>query len=325
MSRALPSSSRTRAVLQAIEALQQHFASGLVSLDAPFTRIEWLRDGGRHGGGQRFAQAESAFFNRASVNVSCVHAEDDASRPIVAATALSAIVHPRHPLAPSIHLHVSLTEPRGGEGTWRLMADLNPSHELAAHTARFTSAVGATLGEKASEAQEEGRRYFFIPALGRTRGVTHFYVEGWAGGDLATTGRFARAAIDTYLSLLGETPAAAATPGQHETQRAYHTLYFFQVLTLDRGTTSGLLAHDQNDVGVMGSLPAFIDRALLAGWADRAPAPHDALVRSLVDAVPADGHVTDEVRAELAKRVRAHYRANPDALALQASGSVTPR
>ena len=63
-------------------------------------------------------------------------------------------------------------------------------------------------------------------------------------------------------------------------QLAYHTLYFFQVLTLDRGTTSGLLVHDQNDLGIMGSLPAWVDRA--------------------------------------------HYRAHPEAVALQAAGDVVP-
>lgn len=324
MTRALPTSSRTRAVLELIEALQRHFATGLGSLDAEFTPIEWLRDGGRHGGGLRYARVESAVFNRASVNVSCVHYEDDATRPVVASTALSAIVHPRHPLAPSIHLHVSFTEPRSGEGTWRLMADLNPSHALAAQTARFTAALSEVMGPHAAHARDEGDRYFLIPALGRTRGVTHFYVEQFRTDD-ALAERFARTAIDTYLSLLRDTPAREATGAEKQQQREYHTLYLFQVLTLDRGTTSGLLAHDQNDVGVMGSLPAFVDRELLASWASKVPAPQHELVRALVNVIPADGHVTDAVRAELAKRVRAHYRAHPDALGLQASGSITPR
>ncbi|MGV3623847.1 MAG: coproporphyrinogen III oxidase [Archangium sp.] len=324
MSRALPSSSRTRAVLELVERLQQHFAAGLASLDVPFPTIEWLRDEGRHGGGQRYAIAQSAFFNRASVNVSCVHYQDDASKPVTAATALSAIVHPRHPLAPSLHLHVSFTEPRGGEGTWRLMTDLNPSHRIAAHTARFTNAMSEVLKDQSEFAREEGERYFFIPALHRTRGVTHFYLEQFKTDD-AHAARFARTAIDTYLSLLRETPAREATADEQKKQREYHTLYLFQVLTLDRGTTSGLLAHDQNDVGVMGSLPSFIDRALLASWAVKSPRPQDELVRALVKVIPDDGHVTDDVRAQLAKTVRAHYRANPDALSLQASGSVTPR
>ena len=38
-----------------------------------------------------------------------------------------------------------------------------------------------------------------------------------------------------------------------------HSL-FFQVLTLDRGTTHGLLAHGDNDVGTLGSLPNFVSK-----------------------------------------------------------------
>ncbi len=322
MTRVPPTSGRTQAVLAAVSALQQRFVRGLESLDAPFTPIEWFRDEGRHGGGIRFAAAETPRFNRASVNVSCVHHEDEPARPLRSATALSTIIHPQHPLLPSLHLHVSFTEPREGEGTWRLMADLNPSHENVAQTTRFASALERVVPQLAAEARAEGDRYFFIPALGRTRGVTHFYVEAFSTGDfdadLALVEGFARAGIDTYLSFLNDAPS----PGPDAAQRAYHTLYFFQVLTLDRGTTSGLLAHDQNDVGVMGSLPAFIDVALLASWAERAPKPQDALVRALCAVVPGDGHVTDVVRAALAKTVRAHYRAYPEALALQAA---TPR
>ena len=64
------------------------------------------------------------------------------------------------------------------------------------------------------EGSKEGDKYFNIPVLDRTRGVSHFYL--------------------------------------------------FQVLTLDRGTTSGLLIHNQNDVGIMGSLSLYINKVLLS-------------------------------------------------------------
>ena len=32
-----------------------------------------------------------------------------------------------NPYAPSIHMHISWTELKSGKGTWRIMADLNPS------------------------------------------------------------------------------------------------------------------------------------------------------------------------------------------------------
>ncbi|MFZ5440249.1 MAG: coproporphyrinogen III oxidase [Myxococcota bacterium] len=330
MNRVPASSPRAQATLALVEELQQHFTTALEALDAPFTRTEWLRDDGRHGGGARTGTAETDRYNRASVNVSCVHYDDEPARKLRSATALSTIIHPTHPRAPSVHIHLSYTELREGRGTWRLMADLNPSLENAAHRDRFASALAAAAPSLAAEARAQGDRYFFIPALGRHRGVTHFYVEDYASGDfdadLALARRVGLAAIDTYLALLKDTPTAPATGLERQQQLAYHTLYLFQVLTLDRGTTSGLLVHDQNDVGIMGSLPSFVDRQLLASWEPRMPKPQDELLRALVAALPGDrvSHVTDEVRATLAKVVRAHYRAHPAALELQASGNVIP-
>lgn len=311
--------------LSLVTARQAHFTQGLEALASPFTRVQWLRDEGRHGGGTRTQAPQDPFFSAASVNVSQVHYDDEPQRRLASATALSTIVHPAHPLLPSLHLHVSLTQLREGTASWRLMADLNPSHELPAHTARFTQALTEVLGASAAAARAQGDRYFFIPALQRHRGVVHFYVEAWTAEDgAALADRFAQTTIDTYLSFLSAPPPRAPTDAERLTQLRYHTLYLFQVLTLDRGTTSGLLIHDQNDVGIMGSLPSRVDPALLKSWEPLVPEVQRALVRALVAALPPGGTLDDEVRARLAQVVRAHYQAHPEALALQASGDVVP-
>lgn len=316
-----PTSPHAVAALALVEALQRRFLEAVGP--AGFAAHEWLRDGGRHGGGRRYACAETDRFNRASLNVSCVHYDDEPRRRLASATALSTILHPAHPRAPSLHLHASFTELRDGKGSWRLMADLNPSHEDAGEKARFEAAVQRVAPELYEAARAQGDRYFFIPALGRHRGVTHFYLEEFSAGDfqaeLALVERFVSAVIATWVELLNA-PRAAPTAEERDRQLAYHTLYFFQVLTLDRGTTSGLLVHDQNDLGVMGSLPSWVDRALLASWEPRMREPQDALLRALVAALPEaqPSHVTDEVRLALASIVRAHYRAHPEAMELQA-------
>ena len=314
-------------MLSLVEALQHHFVQALGAPD--FARHEWERDGGRHGGGVRFSCAQTGEFNRASVNVSCVHYDDEPTRRLASATALSTIIHPRHPLAPSLHLHLSFTELRDGKGSWRMMADLNPSNDDLAQKARFEASLQRAAPEHFTAARAQGDRYFFIPALDRHRGITHFYLEEFSSGDFeadrALAERVGRAGLDTYVELL-RAPRPAADASAQARQLAYHTLYFFQVLTLDRGTTSGLLIHDQNDLGIMGSLPSFIDRAFLASWEAKVPKPQDELVRALVAALPDTNPcpVTDEVRVTLARLVRAHYRAHPEALELQASGNVIP-
>lgn len=287
-----------------------------------FARHEWLRDDGRHGGGVRYSCAETQRFNRASVNVSSVHYDDEPQRKLSSATALSTIIHPRHPRAPSLHLHVSFTQWRDGKGSWRVMADLNPSHEDAGERERFEAALKRVAPVEFDAARAQGDRYFFIPALGRHRGVSHFYLEDFTSGDFeadrAFAERFVHAVTDAYVELL-RLARPAATEEERAKQLAYHSVYLFQVLTLDRGTTSGLMVHDQNDLGVMGSLPAFVDRALLASWEPRMVKPQDELLRAIVAVLPESSHVTDEVRIALARVVRSHYRAHPEAVALQAA------
>ncbi|MCB9780240.1 MAG: coproporphyrinogen III oxidase [Alphaproteobacteria bacterium] len=322
------------AALALVEALQARLVDRLCAAvpGARFDAVSWQRDGGRHGGGTRLQAAEGEAFDRASVNVSQVHYDDLPDRALASATALSSIVHPRHPRAPSMHIHTSWTALKDGTATWRIMADLNPSHPDEAATATFRDALRAAAGPHAAAAEAQGDRYFAIPALGRTRGVAHFYMEGHDSGDfdadLALARRVETAAIDTYARLVAAAldQHGPPTAGERRVQLHYHTLYLFQVLTLDRGTTSGLMVHGDNDVGILGSLPSHVDRDLLASWAARCPAPQDRLVHALVDALPgaSPSPVTVDVKRALARAVRAHYRAHPDALALQARGDVLP-
>jgi coproporphyrinogen III oxidase len=300
-----------------------------------FECTTWERDGGRHGGGDRWGTGGHAVFNRASVNVSQVHYDDDPGKKLASATALSTIIHPAHPRAPSLHLHISWTEMRDAPSYWRVMADLNPSIEDPAATRAFVARLQAVAPAVFAEAAAQGDRYFWIPALARHRGVAHFYLENYHTDRLADDAALARTVgettIDTYAELVRGALAghAAPTADDRARQLAYHTTYLFQVLTLDRGTTSGLLVHDQNDVGILGSLPSHIDRALLASWARRVAPPIDGLVRDLVAAIPvaADGApspVDPVTKQALAGVVRAFYRAHPEALALQAAGNVIP-
>ncbi|MGB2402533.1 MAG: coproporphyrinogen III oxidase [Akkermansiaceae bacterium] len=327
--------------LELVSMLQARFVRGLEQLssacghDVSFENAEWLRDGGEHGGGNRYSAPESGMFNRASVNVSQVHYDDLPEKKLGSATAISTIIHPQHPHAPSVHIHISWTEMKAeneapASGYWRIMADLNPSVVHGEYRDQFEQCMREVAPEQYEEAAEQGDRYFYIPALKRHRGVTHFYLESYATEDAAADRDFAelfgKRVIDAYLTTLQSAISAYPDVDQkaQAEQLAYHTLYLFQVLTLDRGTTSGLLVHDQNDLGIMGSLPARVDRDLLASWQGRVAAPQDELVQGLVQCLPDESPspVSDEVKRALAQTVRSHYQKNPEALALQASGNV---
>ena len=318
--------------------LQQRFVDKLNAISrqygkgTPYAPTEWFRDQGRHGGGVRFMAMDEAVFNRASVNTSQVHYDDEATKQLGSASAISTIIHPQNPLAPSVHIHISWTEMKKGGGYWRMMADLNPSNEYAEDREKFASRLRQAAPQQYAEAARQGDRYFNIPVLGRTRGVTHFYLENYTTGnfdaDLALAKSVGEAAIDTYCEILSHALATRTAPAEanYRQQLAYHTLYFFQVLTLDRGTTSGLLVHDQNDIGIMASLPSHVDRNLLVSWIPKMPSPQDQLLQKLIDCLPNEAvcAVDDAVKQALANSVRKHYMAHPEAIDMQASGNTKP-
>ncbi len=321
-----------------VSSLQQRFVSALEKLAISrnsaqrFTPVEWFRDEGTHGGGIRFETADGDLIGRGSVNVSQVHYDDNPEKRLGSASAISTIIHPVHPLAPSVHIHISWTEMKDGSGYWRMMADLNPSNDIEADRDTFLAALRQAAPAQFEEARAQGDRYFNIPVLNRHRGIAHFYLENYATTDGDADYQLAKAvgeaAIDTYVAILTAAlnQPPAATVEQRARQLAYHTLYLFQVLTLDRGTTTGLLVHDQNDVGIMGSLPAYVDRELLKSWVERMPEPQDQLLEGLIAALPESSPalVDEAAKQRLAAVVRSHYRAHPEAIAMQASGDVIP-
>jgi len=196
----------------------------------------------------------------------------------------------------------------------------------------FDMALERVTDELYEEGKAQAERYFYIPVLGRTRGVSHFYLEGYNSGnfddDIAFAQRFGEAVIDAYIGITLQALGyyRTFTAEEKAEQIDYHTLYLFQVLTLDRGTTSGLLVHDQNDVGIMGSLPSHVNRPLLYSWLEMMPKPQDRLLLSLIEALP-EGKIVpvdETVKKRLANAVRTHYKAFPEALSMQASGKIIP-
>ena len=334
------SSNEAKIANKLVENLQEYFVNKLNEVTTKFgsaqncEALEWLRDEGRHGGGVRFEAKDEMVFNRGSVNISQVHYDDDDSKKLSSATAISCIIHPKNPHAPSMHMHFSWTQMRNGKGYWRLMADLNPS--LLPSTKEkeiFDTMLAKAAGEEyLAKGLTQGERYFNIPVLNRTRGVSHFYLEDFNRGDFETdrayVKQFAKKVVDAYIDILSKAleEHTSYTQEERQTQIDYHTLYLFQVLTLDRGTTSGLLVHNQNDVGIMGSIPSHVNRELLASWVEKMPKPQEKLLESLLEALPKENPTAVEVNTKkrLAKAVREHYKAYPEALSQQASGEIIP-
>lgn len=321
-----------------VEALQTYFVGKLNDVShelgnrQAFEAVEWERDEGIHGGGVRYEARDESIFNSGSVNVSQVHYDEDETKKLSSATAISTIIHPHNPHVPSMHMHISWTQMRDGKGYWRIMGDLNPTLKNDVFQRDFEMALDRAAGEYYEEGAAQGDRYFNIPVLGRTRGVSHFYLENFNTGDFEADRAFAynmgKAIIDAYIGIILQAIQyhVGFTSEEKAEQLDYHTLYLFQVLTLDRGTTSGLLVHDQNDIGIMGSIPSHVNRELLASWVERMPKPQDELVLALLDALPDEmpTPVEPDTKKKLANAVRAHYKKHPEAMSMQASGEIIP-
>ena len=320
-----------------VKGLQTRFVEKLDALSAEigeskkFEEVTWLRDEGIHGGGSRFESRDETLFNTASVNVSQVHYDDSPEKNLQSATAISTIIHPKNPHAPSIHIHISLTELKDESSYWRIMADLNPSIANEEDKKSFEKALEDLALDAYEEGSKQGDKYFEVPALGITRGVSHFYLENYKTGDKerdhAFANSFGEGVIDAYVEIIANAFKMRTSISQEDVQRQleYHTLYLFQVLTLDRGTTSGLLIHDQNDVGILGSLPTFVNKELLKSWSANMREPQDELVQNLVSVINDDGLVDVATKERLAQVVRTHYKRHPDALSMQASGDSVPK
>ena len=321
---------------QLVSILQKRFVDKLNFLSSTlgenknFEKVVWFRDNGIHGGGNRFEARDNVLFNTASVNVSQVHYDEDETKSLQSATAISTIIHPKNQNVPSIHIHISLTCLRDGSSYWRVMADLNPSLQNDEDKEVFNNSLKELSNETYEEGIKQGDKYFFIPALNKHRGVCHFYLENYKtqneSDDFLFAQNFGEGIIDTYINIIENAFKTRTKFSVQDIKKQldYHTLYLFQVLTLDRGTTSGLLVHNQNDIGIMGSLPSFVNKSLLKSWIQKVEKPQDELVNALVEAIKDDGMINASIKEKLASRVREHYKNHPQALKYQASGNTIP-
>ena len=336
MNLTMASSNEAVKALDLVKGLQERFVNKLNDLSRTlgehkeFKEVIWARDEGIHGGGNRFEGDDNILFNRASVNVSQVHYENEPDKALLSASAISTIIHPKNPKVPSIHIHISLTQLRNKKSYWRIMADLNPSISNEEDREIFLKTIKTLSGDSFDEGLQQGDKYFYIPALKRHRGVCHFYLENYKTDDDEKDFDFAKTfgegVIDTYINIIENAYKTrnVFSVNDIKEQLAYHTLYLFQVLTLDRGTTSGLLVHNQNDIGIMGSLPSFVNKALLESWEITLNTPQNELLEAICECINDKGVIDLKTKEKLANAVRTHYKKYPEALKYQASGNTIP-
>ena len=77
-------------------------------------------------------------------------------------------------------------------------------------------------------------------------------------------------------------------------------------------------------MGIMGSLPKFVNKKLLISWIENIEEIQKTLLENIIDSINDNGVINTQTKEKLAQVVRNHYKSNPDALKYQASGTVIP-
>lgn len=306
--------------------LQVYFVSKLNALALQFGKgkscksVMWECNKGKDCGGTRYEARDRSLLNQASVDVSEIHYEDKKDKTLESGSVCSATIHPDNPHVPSLHFSVSWEKMKEEKGCWHLVADLNPSiiNEATLDKNIFCKTVEKATGKFYKEGTINSDSYFYIPEAGRYLGVFHYYLEYSTGNfeeEKAFILAFYESVIDCYLSIFSAKLMLQLTYTEEkkEEQLAYHTLYLFHILTRDRGTISALLEHDQNDVGVLASLPSHINRDILSLWGEKIPAPEDLLLKQILNALPkvVPTPVDEKCKRVLANTIRKHYKKYP--------------
>ena len=98
-----------------------------------------------------------------------------------------------------------------------------------------------------------------------------------------------------------------------------------EILTIPIGgtvgiPTAGLLVHNENDIGILGSLPLIINKNLLSSWIPIALDPQDLLLDRIGNLMPnvALVEIDSDLKIKIAEVIRKFYLEFPSALNNQA-------
>jgi len=260
-----------------IYRLQDEICDGMTKVDGnEFQKDEWKRDG-ELGGGRSCVLQDGNVFEKAGVNVSVVRgvlsekaaaAMRSQGRKIgdneatFYACGLSLVIHPRNPMAPTVHLNYRYFQVRDnttGKETWWFGggADLTPSYLFEEDAIQFHTALKAACDKHDPTYYENFKRwcdkYFYIQHREEARGIGGIFFD-----DLNVRPALANPKLDdreallkfstdcletfvpTYSAIMGRRKDMTFTPQQKDWQQLRRGRYVEFNLVYDRGTKFGL-------------------------------------------------------------------------------------
>ncbi len=264
-----------------VESLQNDICAALEAADgkAKFREDPWQRPGG--GGGKTRVIEDGAALEKGGVNVSAVwgELEEQFARKLQGegrtffATGLSMVLHPKNPLAPTVHANWRFIA-QGSKAWFGGGADLTPHYLFPEDAEHFHRVMKASCDRHDPSYYPRFKKacdeYFFLKHRGETRGVGGIFFEN-EGGDLEKQFAFVqdngKSFIEAYVPILKRRASLPFTEAQKTWQEIRRGRYVEYNLLYDRGTVFGLQTNGRTE-SILMSLPPR------ARWVyDHHPAP----------------------------------------------------
>lgn len=277
-----------------IKEQQQEIIAGLAAVDGkPFRQDEWQRKEG--GGGITCILQEGNVFEKAGVGVSVVYGTlpkaaiekmrinhkniggtgETPEKLEFFAAGLSLVVHPRNPMAPTVHLNYRYFEtanPDGSDGAWWFGggADLTPAYLFDEDAIHFHRTLKDVCDKHNKDYWPRFKKwcdeYFYNKHRGESRGVGGIFFDDLDEGVADKENLFAfiqdglQSFLPGYLPIINRRKDMPFNDKEKEWQQIRRGKYVEFNLVHDRGTAFGLNTPGARVESILMSLP------LTASW-----------------------------------------------------------
>lgn len=262
---------------------QADFCKALESLESPDHRFEvdrWTRKEG--GGGVTCVLQDGVVFEKAGVNVSIVTGTlppgavqqmrargktmEEGSVPFFAA-GVSAVIHPRNPMIPTIHFNYRYFEVENQDGSFQWWfgggTDLTPYYLNEDDVKHFHSTLKTACDKHDPSYYSKYKKwcddYFFIKHRGECRGVGGIFFDDIDTPSQGEAFQFvkgcAEAVIPSYIPLVEKHKSDGYGYAERQWQLLRRGRYVEFNLIYDRGTKFGLYTPGARYESILMSLP----------------------------------------------------------------------
>ena len=274
-----------------IKEQQAEIVSALSELDGtPFRTDSWMRPGG--GGGTTCVLQDGNVFEKAGVGVSVVYGtlpkaaiakmranhrsiDTGAESLDFFAAGLSMVLHPKNPMAPTVHLNYRYFETCRPDGSAQASwfgggCDLTPSYLFEDDARHFHATIKAACDRH--DPTYYGRfkkwcdEYFSVKHRGESRGVGGIFFDDLDESQAGKEETFAfikdclTSFLPSYMPIIERRKDMPFTEAQKEWQQIRRGRYVEFNLVHDRGTSFGLNTPGSRIESILMSLP------LTASW-----------------------------------------------------------